>query len=269
MRERLLLGALVVALFCVPAVAQKSVSARDELNYGVQAYREARYDAAIDHFTNAIALDPQLVVAHLYLATAFAQEYIPGAETKENLEMGKRAIDEYKRVLDLDPKSPPASNALKGIASIYFNMKRFDDSKQYHKLAIEKDPEDPEEHYALAVMDWSQAYQSRMSRKAELHLQPEEPLIGDPACAEVRTANDKIVEDGMSELANALKLRPDYDDAMAYMNLLYRERADIQCGDPDAYAADLKKADEWIDLTLSAKKVKAERARRSEQPESR
>ena len=41
----------------------------------------------------------------------------------------------------------------------------------------------------------------------------------------------------------AIELKPDYDDAMAYMNLMYRERADIQCGDPKANASDLKSAD--------------------------
>jgi hypothetical protein len=60
----------------------------------------------------------------------------------------------------------------------------------------------------------------------------------------------------MEMLAKALELRPDYDDAMAYMNLLYRERAEIQCGDPPSRAADLKAADHWVDLTMSTKKAK-------------
>ena len=42
------------------------------------------------------------------------------------------------------------------------------------------------------------------------------------------------------------------------MNLMYRERADIQCGDAKSYAADLKIADDWVDLTLAAKKRKSE-----------
>ena len=32
-------------------------------------------------------------------------------------------------------------------------------------------------------------------------------------------------------LQKALQLRPDYDDAMAYLNLIYRERGDLQCDD--------------------------------------
>jgi len=60
-------------------------------------------------------------------------------------------------------------------------------------------------------------------------------------------------------MTQALKLRPDYDDAMAYMNLMYRERADVECEDPGARAADLKTADDWVDKTMATKKAKAEK----------
>jgi hypothetical protein len=68
-----------------------------------------------------------------------------------------------------------------------------------------------------------------------------------------------FIQDGMDDLTKALALRPDYDDAMAYMNLLYRERADLECTDPAARAADLKTADEWVDKTMATKKAKAEK----------
>jgi hypothetical protein len=121
----------------------------------------------------------------------------------------------------------------------------------------------------LGVIDWTLAYRVRIARRAELHLETSSPLISEPACTEVRSANEGNVEEGIAELAKALKLRPDYDDAMAYMNLLYRERADIHCGDAAAYAADLKKADEWVDVTIATKKAKADRARGSEQRDPR
>ena len=69
-----------------------------------------------------------------------------------------------------------------------------------------------------------------------------------------------MIEDGISQLGKAIELRPDYDDAMAYMNLMYRERADLECGDPAARSRDLKTADEWVDKALGAKKAKAEKA---------
>jgi hypothetical protein len=47
---------------------------------------------------------------------------------------------------------------------------------------------------------------------------------------------------------------------MAYMNLMYREKADLECGDPSTREQDLKTADDWVDKTLAVKKAKAEKA---------
>jgi hypothetical protein len=66
-----------------------------------------------------------------------------------------------------------------------------------------------------------------------------------------------MVEEGIGLLNKALKLRQDYDDAMAYLNLMYRERADYECDDPSARLADLKAADSWVDKTIATKREKA------------
>ncbi len=75
----------------------------------------------------------------------------------------------------------------------------------------------------------------------------------------VERENASNIQEGIDNLNKALQLRPDYDDAMAYMNLMYRERADVKCDDPAGRAADLKTADEWVDKTLAVKKAKAEK----------
>jgi hypothetical protein len=85
------------------------------------------------------------------------------------------------------------------------------------------------------------------------------PAKDKKACAEMKEHNTANVQEGIDNLNKALQLRPDYDDAMAYMNLMYRERADIQCDDPAARSADLKTADEWVDKTMATKKAKAEK----------
>ena len=48
------------------------LKARDQLNKGVQAYKSAKYEEAINHFQQAVNYDPSLPMAHLYLATAYA-----------------------------------------------------------------------------------------------------------------------------------------------------------------------------------------------------
>ena len=232
------------------------LKARDQLNKGVQSYKNAKYEDAIAHFQKAVALDPKLLNARLYLATAYAQQYIPGADIPENNQMGQQAIDEYKKVLQMDPHN---TNSVKGIASLYFNMKKFDQAKEYHEKAKQLDPNDPEEYYSIAVIDWTQSYAPRQEERAKLGLKPDEPLKDKKVCEALRERNQPKVDEGIQNLNRALQLRPDYDDAMAYLNLLYREKADLECGNPDARAADLKFADDWVDKTMATKKQKAEK----------
>ena len=237
-------------------VACNKLQARDQLNKGVQSYKSAKYEEAIDHFQKAVSLDPGLINARLYLATAYAQQYIPGADTEDNNRMGQQAIDQYKAVLERDPKN---INSVKGIAYLYLQMKKFEEAKQYYRKASELDPNDPEAYYSIGVIDWTQSYQPRMEERAKLGLKPEEPLKDRKVCGMLREKTADVIKDGIAMLEKALQLRPDYDDAMAYMNLLYRERADVQCDDPAARAADLKTADEWVDKTMAVKKAKAEK----------
>ena len=170
--------------------------------------------------------------------------------------MGQQAIDEYKKVLQMDPKN---TNSVKGIASLYFNMKKFDQAKEYHEKAKQLDPNDPEEYYSIAVIDWTQSYAPRQEARAGLGLKPDERLKHNKVCGSLPDKIGSKVDDGIQNLKKALQLRPDYDDAMAYMNLLYREKADLECGNPDARAADLKTADDWVDKTMATKKMKAEK----------
>jgi tetratricopeptide (TPR) repeat protein len=247
---------IAVGLTLVSASGCNKLQARDHLNKGVQAYKSAKYEEAINHFQQSISLDPSLLNARLYLATAYAQQYIPGAETEDNTKMGQQAIDEYGEVLKQDPKN---INSIKGIASLYFNMKKLDQAKEYHHKAIEIDPNDPDSYYSIGVIDWTETYQPRMEERAKLGLKPEDPLKDKKVCAALKEKGWNTVQDGIDNLNKALQLRPDYDDAMAYLNLMYREKADLECDDPAARTADLKTADEWVDKTMAVKKAKAEK----------
>jgi len=83
---------------------------------------------------------------------------------------------------------------------------------------------------------------------------PEQPLIRFAECWAVRDANQERVEAGIEMLKKAIELWRDYDDAMAYMNLMCREKADIECANSRANAADLRTADQWVDGTIATKK---------------
>ena len=59
--------------------------------------------------------------------------------------------------------------------------------------------------------------------------------------------------EGIDHLNQAIQLRNDYDDAMQYANLMYRRKADIDCGDPVAVKADLAKADDYVKQAMGAR----------------
>ncbi len=258
----LTLAAAMLALFS--SVGCSKLRARDQLNKGVTAYKNAKYEEAIDHFQQAVTLDPSLINAKMYLATAFAQQYIPGADTPDNNKMAEQAIEQYQKVLDMNAARDQKVNSAKGIAYLYLNMKKFDQAKKYYRMAGDLDPNDPEPYYSVGVIDWTACYQPRMEERAKLGMKPDENLNPKnkdqkKACGELKDKNGPLISEGIESLNKAIQLRPDYDDAMAYLNLMYREKADVECDDLAARQEDLKTADHWVDQTLLTKKAKAEK----------
>jgi hypothetical protein len=261
------LAAMLLALFS--SLGCDKLKARDQLNKGVKAYKDNHYEQAITHFQKAVELDPALINARMYLATAYVSQYIPGVEDTENLRTAQQAIDEYKKVIDMNPSREQKVNSAKGIAYLYLNQKKWDDAKQYYHMASELDPSDAEPYYSVGVIDWSACYQPRMEERAKLGLKPDEHLSAKnkdqkKLCDDLKAKNSSTIQEGIDSLNKAIQLREDYDDAMAYQNLMYRERADIECDDEAARAADLKTADGWVDKAMDAKKAKALKAEKAQ-----
>ncbi len=262
------LAAGLLALFS--SVGCDKLRARDQLNKGVESYKNNHYEQAIDHFQQAVRLDPSLINARMYLATAFVSQYIPGVDSPDNLRTAQQAIDEYQRVIDANPSREQKVNAAKGIAYLYLNEKKWDDAKKYYRMASDLDPNDPEPYYSIGVIDWTAAYQPRMEERAKLGMKPEENLNPKnkdqkKVCEELKSKNAPAIQEGIDSLNKAIQLRPDYDDAMAYLNLMYREKGDVECDDLPGRAEDLKTADHWVDETLRVKKAKAEKAAQNSQ----
>ena len=259
----LTLAAVALALFS--SVGCDKLKARDQLNKGVKAYKDNHYEQAITHFQNAVNLDSALINARMYLATAYVSQFIPGIDSPENLRTAQQAIDEYQKVIDANPSRDQKVNSAKGIAYLYLNEKKWDDAKKYYRMASDLDPNDAEPYYSVGVIDWSACYQPRMEERAKLGMKPDEHLSAKnkdqkKLCEELKVKNGPAIQEGIDSLDKAIKLREDYDDAMAYMNLMYRERADVECDDEAARAADLKTADGWVDKAMQAKQARAAKA---------
>jgi hypothetical protein len=244
--------------------------ARDLLNKGVGAFKNAQFDAAVEDFKEAKELDPDLINARLYLATAYASQYIPGAPSDENMRHGKEAINEYKDVLTKDPNN---LSAIDGLASILYQMAgqpfdqpKFEESKEYHLKHIALRPNDPQPYYSIGVIDWALAYRGNTEMRADYNKAHINKQVKDtdPLPPDVRKDyTDKfgtLVDDGIASLKKAIVLKSDYDDAMTYLNLLYRRKADMveSAEERDQYT---KMADDLLD------KVKEIKQKRADQPQ--
>jgi tetratricopeptide (TPR) repeat protein len=245
------------------------LKARDLLNKGVQAFKNGQYDAAVEDFKQAKDLDPSLLNARLYLATAYASQYIPGAPSEQNRNIGKQAVQEFKDILSSYPDN---LNAIDGVGSILFQMagtpydpKGFEESKTYHKKHIELKPEDPEPYYWVGVIDWTLAFRANGEMRKDYNeknirkqVKDTEPLP--PALrSDYVSKYGSLIDEGIADLQKAITLRPDYDDAMAYLNLLYRRKADT-VDSTQARNDLLKQADDLVD------KVKEVKQKRASQP---
>lgn len=255
MKKLLLVLAVAVAAFT--ATGCRQLKARDQLNKGVQSYKNAQYPEAVEHFKTAVDLDPNFPTARLYLATAYMSQYIPGADSPENLQMAQAAHDQFQKVLDQDPKNEVA---LASIASLYFNQKKLDEAKQWYERLIAVNAQNKEAYYTLGVVAWTKTFQPRMEARAKMGMKPEDPgpLKDKKVREELRAKNMPVVEEGIKNLEKALQIDPEYDDAMAYVNLLYREKADLEESAED-YKKDTDTADGYVQKALQTKKIKAER----------
>ncbi len=259
-RVRLTLACIVAFAIGASTLAfAQNTSAAREIQAGILAYQFSNYQGAAEHFQAALKLDPTSTQARVLLANSYAQQYIPGDETAANVEVATQAIAEFKTALQDDPADQQRYRSTVSIASLSLNLKRWDDAREYYMKAIELNPDDAHNYFSMGVIDWTLAYPPRVKMRDEMHLSDSE-MISDPAaCASLRTQSQHYVDDGIQSLEKALQLQPDDADAMAYMNLLYRERAEYECDQPDAHKADLKAADEWVDKAIAPKKAKTEK----------
>jgi len=215
----------------------------------------------------AAALDPTNPNARLYLATSYMSQWIPGAESPENLAFASMAKEEFLKVLEKDPAN---TTALASLASIAYNQagslapdkkaEKLDEAAGWYKKLIEADPKNKEAYYSLGVIVWAKWYPALMTARAELRMKPEDPgpIKDKKVKEELKAKYSAMVDDGIANLQKALDIDKEYDDAMAYMNLLIRERADL-LDNADDYKKQIEIADAWVQKNLDTKKAKAAR----------
>ena len=269
MRKTTLLGALLtLGALTLLGTGCNKLKSRDNLNKGVSAYKNAKYSVAVDLFQEAVALDETNPNARVYLATAYMMQWIPGAESPENLQFAAKAKEEFNKVLEKDANN---GVALASLASLAFNeadplpleqkMAKLDEAATWYTKLVTADPKNRDGYYSLGAIAQKKFYPALMTARVNASMKPDEPgpLKDKKAKTELSAKYLATIEEGIKNLDKALEIEKESDDAMAYKNLLIRERADL-ADDKDAYKKQIDEADSWLQKALDTKKLKQERA---------
>ena len=265
-------AALLVAVLAVTLAGCNRFKARQLIRQGNTYFKEQLYEDALKKYQEAKELDPNEVKLEKFLAMGYMALYNPGSTHPKDQEALTKAIEHFKKYLAVKPDDEKAS---KFLMTTYMNAQKYDDAIEYFKDFIQKHPADsaavqtvamlyarkgdfensmvwqrkraeleptnPEVFYTMGVTAWDKSYNS----------------VPDAMTGEVRRG---IVDEGMKNLDKALELKPDYFEAMFYVNLLYREFAKLE-NDPAKKAELAAKADEWQKKGLEFRKQAQEKAR--------
>jgi tetratricopeptide (TPR) repeat protein len=263
---------VLAAALALLASGCNKLKARDNLNKGVNSFKAGQYTAAADSFKEAIDLDPDLPSARLYLATAYMTQYVPGSEAPENKRNADSALKEFQTALSSNLDDKNKLIAMQSLAVLHYNMKDFPQAVDWNKKVIAADPKNKEAYYTLGVIAWTQFVPSWREAIAKQGLKPEDP--GPLKTPPVAKGKKKVAEEdlkadlkakywqplteGIDDEKKALEIDPDYENAMAYMNLLVRYRAILE-DTREQYDADAKEADGWVQKSLETTKRKAKK----------
>lgn len=264
------LGLAALCLVITSAGCDK-LKARDHLNQGTNSFRTGNYSQAADEFRLAIDADPTFSTARLYLATAYELQFVPGTETDENKKYWTAAMDEFQKVLQSQPIAADRLLATQSIANLYYqvgNSKGPDSAadmakaEEWNKKVVEIDPKNKEAFYTLGVIPWLNFLTPDREARNALGMRPEDPnplkpdAKGKTLKADLKAKYWQPLTDGIEYEKKALAIDPQYENAMSYMNLLIRYRADLE-DTKEAYLADVKEADDWMGKALDTTKMKA------------
>ena len=255
MRRMAWFGAL--AALAILGTGCRQLQSRDQLNKGVQAFKNAQYPEAVENFKRAVELDPGFATARLYLATAYMQQYIPGADSPENKQMAEQAHAQFQKVLDQDPKN---TNAIASIAYLYLNEKKWDEAQQWYEKLISVQPDNKDAYYSIGFIAWSKWYPDYGKARVDMGMKPEEPgpLKDKKVKAELKAKYWPVIQGGLQALDKALQIDPNNTDAMAYENLLHRESADLM-DSKEEYDKEIATANNWFDKAVATKKAQTEK----------
>jgi tetratricopeptide (TPR) repeat protein len=271
-RDRHRAAAAAIILLAVTALAGcNKIKSKQEIKKGNEFLKAGQYQSALASYEEALRLDPGETKLNKHIGLAYMGLYQPGSKHPKDLEYAQKAIDHLKTYTAAYPEDAKAREYL---ISMYLNSERFDDAIDFYKNEmLKRDPKDSKAMQSLAMLYFKKGdFDNGVYwLKKRLEVEGNNPevyyLIGVQAWDRSYNFPDldpelraKIVDEGMQALNKAVELKPDYFEAISYINLLWREKAKMET-DPAKKKEDIDLANKYLQQALDLRKQAQEKAK--------
>jgi tetratricopeptide (TPR) repeat protein len=247
------------------------IKSKQEIKKGNEFLKAAQYLPALTSYQEALRLDPAETKLNKHIGIAYMGLYQPGSKHPKDLEFASKAIEHLKTYVE---HYPDDKKALEYLVSMYLNTDRYDDAINFYQNQIlKRDPKDSKAMQSVAMLYFKKGDFDNgvVWLKKRLEIEGNNPevyyLIGVQAWDRSYNFPDldpalraKIVEDGLESLNKAVQLKPDYFEAITYINLLYREKAKMET-DPAKKQEYLDTANKYLQQALEMRKAAQEKAK--------
>jgi bla regulator protein blaR1 len=173
------------------------------------------------------------------------------SENRDDPQLLNQAQQQLAEILAIDPAN---QQGLNGMLNLSLWTKKGQEAREWARKIVATYPKEKTAYYSLAVADWAVAFPPIMTARNAAGLRPADPpfLPDSSTRATLRDQYGSTIDEGIRMLDNVVKIDPNYSDAMAYMNLLYRLKAYL-AENMVGSTANLKQAEEWGKKSLDAK----------------
>jgi tetratricopeptide (TPR) repeat protein len=247
------------------------IKAKQEVKRGNEYLKAAQYAPALAAYQEALRLDPSETKLNKHIGIAYMGLYQPGSKHPKDLEYASKAIEHLKTYVS---QYPDDKKALEYLVSMYLNTDRYDDAIAFYQNEIlKRDPKDSKAMQSVAMLYFKKGDFDNgvIWLKKRLEIEGNNPevyyLIGVQAWDRSYNFPDldpalraKIVDEGLAALNKSVELKPDYFEAVSYINLLYREKAKMEA-DPAKKQEYVDTANKYLQQALEMRKAAQEKAK--------
>ena len=246
-----LLAALTLAL---TSFSCRKIEARMEIKQANEAYQKEDYATALQHYTRAKTIDPSFPELERMIGYSQIGLYVPDDKTPQNEAHADQAIAQLSAYLKKKPDDRIARDAL---INMYLNANRTSQAIDYFRNYLNQHPADLDAVKSIATLYAKQGnFNESLNWYQKITLidskNPEAFYIYGVVCYEKVAKNPPaddnekmaIIQRGKDALQRAIDMKTDYFEAMAYLNLLWRQQALLDAKtDPVKAQQDVAQAD--------------------------